>query len=479
MKKLSAIFVFCALVLSTIIFVNAEAAETQRDGVVIDFDRALRMSLDDTLAMQDLDVLIREMRMQHRDLEYQLRRLESGAARRETFAEFNSLLAQIDMGLALAEARQAQSEQAINDALGVAVGGLLTPDGDVVGAGLGAALGGMAGQLAAGMEAEELRRQRALLMERMREFDEEFFREATDEVRRGLRELERQIDNVELHQDIIRASLEYALRGIVVVITELTAATEILEISMELADEGLVRARLSYNLGMISSHEMLAIELSTIQGHSGLAELRRARQRVVQNLNMLLGQPFEQYTVIEFELYVPEIPEDLENHIEELVRDSASIRQLYNAKLSARAERRAFTGHNRDITISESDRRRAMEAAVNDERVRDIRTRIALQEAVERSESAYDQAVRQMEFALRQAFNELAALNSQLETAYLELALADSTLNVSLASLSIGRITQSEASQAELAVASALQNIESIYNQLWILAFGLRNPELL
>ena len=120
-----------------------------------------------------------------------------------------------------------------------------------------------------------------------------------------------------------------------------------------------------------------------------------------------------------------------------------------------------------------------MDAVDRDDRIEEIRTRIALQEAVERSDAAYDQALRSMEFALRQAYNELNALKSQLETAYRELALAENTLYVSQASLSVGLITQFEVSQVELAVASAKQNIESIYYQLWILAFGLRNPDLL
>ena len=474
-KLMIGVLMFFALTLQTVFFVNAE----QNDGVVISFDRALQKSLDDMLALADLDVIIREMRMQHRDLQYQLRRFDSGAARRETLTEFHRLLGQIDMGLAIIEARQVSIGQEIDTALGIAVAGLLAPDADIAGPGLLLTISGMTGLVALEMEAAELQRQRTLIMSNMREFDDDFFRDTADEMRRGLREIERQINNVGLHQDIIKLSLEYALRAIVVVISELAAATRILEISMELADESLVRARLSYELGLLSSHEMLSIELSTSQGHTGLSELRRARQRVIQNLNLLIGQPFDQYTIIEFELYVPEMPDDLDSHIAELILLAPSIRQLYNAQLSARADRRAYTGNNRDITISASDRRRAMEAAVNDERVSTIRNRITLQEAVERADLAYKQALRSMEFTLRQAFDELESLNSQLETAYRELDLAESTLSISLASLSVGRITQFEASQAELAVANARQSIESIYNQLWILAFGLRNPEVL
>ena len=120
-----------------------------------------------------------------------------------------------------------------------------------------------------------------------------------------------------------------------------------------------------------------------------------------------------------------------------------------------------------------------MRAVERDESIRDIRTRIALQEAVDRAVLAHDQAVRSMEFSLRQAFGELKALTAQLEAGMRELSLVESTLNVALASLSVGRITQFDADQAQLAAANARQGIESTYYQLWILAFGLRNPELL
>ena len=478
-KLVSAFAVFLALTMLSAVAVNAEESETQGLGVVISFERALQMSLNDMLALQDLDVLIREMRMQHRDLDYQFRRLESGAVRRETLAEFNNLLATIDMGIAIAAEHQTAIGQQIDTALGIAVDGLRVGERDIALAGFRASFAGVAGQMTVMMQADELRRQRAMVVAQMQEFDAEFFRNATDEARRGLREIERQIENVAMHQNIIRASLEYALRGLVVVISELTSALEIFDLNMALMDENLLRVRLSYELGMISSHEMLTIEINTSQGHAQLSELRRARERVIQNLNLLIDQPFNQYTVIEFETYVPEVPEDLDAHIRVLVLQAPSIRQLHNATLSSRADRRAFTGNDRAITISASDRRRAMDAAERDDRVSDIRTRIALQEAVERSDLEYEQGLRSMEFSLRQAFNELTALTSQLETAYRELALAESTLNISLASLYVGRITQFEASQAELAVATAKQNIDSIYYQLWILAFGLRHPDLL
>ena len=386
------VLVFFSLVLSTVVLASAEETETQNGEVVISFESALQLALDDVLAFQDLEILVRNMRLQHLDMEYQL--------------------------------------------LGIIA---LQMDG----------------------------------------FEIDFLRDAADEVRWGLREIERQIDYVELHQELIIAQMEQALRGIVAVISELNSTLRVLEMSMDLAYESLTRARLSYALGMISSHEMLTIELNASQGYTQLVELRRAKQRVVQNLNLLIGQPFDQYTVIEFELYVPEMPEDPDVHIEELIEQSPSIRQLFIQAQSARAERQAYTGNDLDIIISESDRNMAMEAAGQSERIPIIRNRIALQEAVERADAAHDQAVRTMEFALRQAFDELEALKSQLETAYWELELAESTLNVTLASLSVGRVTQFEVDQAELAVVRAKQGIESLYYQLWILALGLRNPELL
>ena len=488
MKKLiSMVFVFFTLTLSTFIFVSAEetetlydeANETQREGVVIEFSRALQMSLDDMLAIQDFDIIIRDMRMAHTDLHYQLRRLETGAVRREARAPLNQALQSINIGLVTLEMQQASVGNQIDGAMTDALAALSMSNYVGFGTELSDAIAGMIRLGAIGGAVEDLRASRDAIIRQLNELDEDFFRDIADDARRGVHEIERQINNVELHQNLIMVQLEHALRGIVVVISELGSTLEIMEKSMDLADDGLIRARLSYELGMISSHEMLTIELNTSQGHTQLAELHRARERVVQNLNLLIGQPFDQYTVIEFELYVPEMPEDLDSHIEELIEQSASIRQLRNQALSARAERRAYTGNDRDINISASDRRRAMEAAGRDERVMVIRNRIALQEAVERADTALDQAVRSMEFALRQAYNELAALKIQLETAYRELALAKSTLNVSLASFSVGRITQFEVDQAELAVVRAKQSIESLYYQLWVLAFGLLNPELL
>ena len=486
-KFTTMVFVFFTLTMPAFVFMNAEAAETyygevaetQREGVVIEFGRALQLSLDDLLAMHDFEIIIRDMRMAHTDLQYQLRRLETGAARRDARAPLNQALQSINLGLVTLEMQQAAVRNQIDGAMEDAVTALILGDFQGFGTDLGDAIAGMTRLGAIGGAVEDLRASRDALVRQLNELDEDFFRDIADDVRRGVREIERQIDNVELHQDLVMAQLEHALRGIVVVISELGSTLEILEQSMNLADESLIRARLSYELGMLSSHEMLTIELNTSQGHTQLAELYRARERVVQNLNLLIGQPFDQYTMVEFELYVPEMPEDLDSHIEELIEQSASIRQLRNQALSARAERRAYTGNDRDINISASDRRRAMEAADRDERVMVIRNRIALQEAVERADVVYDQAVRAMEFALRQAYNELAALKTRLETSYRELALAESTLNVSLASLSVGRITQFEADQAALAVTRARQSIESLYYQLWLLAFGLRHPELL
>ena len=382
MKKICGVFAVMALFLTMVVSVAAAQSDEQmqNEKVKIYFDDALRMSFEDMLALQDLDVRLRDLRMKHTDMQHELRSLE---------------------------------------------------------------------------------------------------RNQDNEIRRYIQEIYRQIENLQLQQAIIRLSRENTIRGMVAAISGLNAAVELHEMRIGLAETNLYRMRVSYSLGVISSHEMRTIERGVIDEYTRLNDLRERKESAIQNLNLLIGQPFDQHTVIVYERYVPEIPEDLDDHIRSKVLQAPSIRQAQNAVESARAERRAYTNNDRDIRITENERRRAMQAANSYAAVMEIRNRISLQEAVEQAETTREQAIRSMDFALRQAYIELEALLTALETAYREHALAESNLDVSRINLSVGRITRFDVSQAELTVANARQSIESIYYDLWILGFRLKNPEVL
>ena len=157
---------------------------------------------------------------------------------------------------------------------------------------------------------------------------------------------------------------------------------------------------------------------------------------------------------------------------------------------SARDARWVHTGHNRNITISASDRRRAFpETRPNtappqrtEQEERDLerlRNRINTQEAVERSETALAQALRSTEAAILRAYTEFTSLYAQLRGHMLDLALAYENLEIVRIHYSLGQATQMAVDEAYMAVFRVEQSIERVINQKWLLAFRLENPSLL
>jgi len=305
------------------------------------------------------------------------------------------------------------------------------------------------------------------------------FDDAIAEIRRGIRELERQVRNLRLHQDIIEITMEHALRSILMGIEEIDRGIITLEATMKLTESNLPRMVVSYEVGVISRNDLRDIEQSIIQTGLQLSDLRRARIDIIQSMNNLLGLPITQMTEVSFSIYEISVPDDLESHMERLIRNAPSIRQLQIAIDSAVAERNAYVGNNRNIRITESDRRRAMKPAVNNDQIRSLRNRINLQDAVDRANLAKIQGMRTMEVALRQAFREQNSLFSRLAAQHLNLDHAKSSLASARVSLETGRITQFELEQAQLAVLVAEHVIDSLYLQKWHLAFTLENPVLL
>jgi len=444
--------------------------------VEITLDHALNLAISEMLAVQDLDDVIRTMRMQERDLRDQLRRLERGDAGNEAMNALGGALLELDMAIAMAGTAQQGISQQIDASLQAVVDSALASlpvDGHVQ-----AMMAGLTSSQTLNTQIAGMQSQRNTIINEMNSLNN-MLRGSIDDLRLAVNEIERQIENLRLHQEIIEVSMDYALRNILVILYEIDMGIEILELNMELADDRLHHATASYQVGFISTNDLLAIEHGILQGQTQLADLKRSRETIIQNINHMLGMPFSQNTIITFDIDIPETPEITNRHIERQIADTQTIRQLQFAVDSAKAERRAYTGNDRDIFISASDRRRALEPAGNDTNIRSIRERIALQDAVDRAIQERNTAIRTMEFTIRQAYRDLDALSSQLDAQHRNLSQAQTSFNTAYANYSVGRITLLELEQARIAVTTAEQGIERIYNQKWLLAFTLANPILL
>jgi exonuclease VII small subunit len=482
MKKFLCILLTVIFVLPA--FVLAEENEIEECDA-ISIEEAMQMALDDMIAMRTMNNAIRDMEVQHRDLSHQLYRLERGGIRRDALRQLNDAVHRLDNGIAQLQSAQAlvggQIEQTFQDAFAVMAAGA-EDEANLL---LQATIAGMTTTSGMTSQISQLEAQRTMLFTEINNLnDADAFRDAINSLKRGLHELNRQLNNLREQQTIIELSMENGLRSLLAILSDIDRGIATLEANMELADVNLRRMTIGFSVGIISAHDLRSIEHGISQGYVQLENLRHNRATVAQGLNSLLGLPFDSDVIVAFEPgEIPETPENLNQHIRRQIEQAPSIRQLQFAVDAALANRRDYTGHDNDIIISAHNRRRALETIRDNEsaneEILEIRNRIALQEAVERTIAERDHAMRAMDSAIRQAYRELDALVAQLAARTADLEHAEASLIVANANFAAGRITAFDVSQAELAVATASRAIDGIHNQIWLLAFTLENPVLL
>jgi len=311
------------------------------------------------------------------------------------------------------------------------------------------------------------------------------------EVQRNLNEFDRQTEILEMGIEQAKISVEFGLRSLISGMADVDRFIEGFHLSMGIQKMSLHRMTIMHQVGMLSTHDLNAARHNFAQSKTQLENLERTRQTLMQNLNHLLGQPLTQNTVIEFERELHEVPEDLTEYIEKMISETNAIRGLELEIERATDARWVNSGNRTNTVISERDRQRALnpnrvtqdlwrtELTDEDEEIQKIRTRIALQEAVERAETNHEQTIRQMEATLLRAYSELEALHAQYEAKHQDHARALENLEVALTNFGLGLITQFEIEQARAAVFSAELEKEGILNQKWALSFRLENPALL
>jgi len=475
---------------------EAEAAESATseivasEAVMLNYNRALQLIIDDMLTVQDLDVVIRDMDVSYRELRDQVNRTARGDFRREQIQAIHEEIQALESAMFTTMVGQTTVDAQLNQTMNAIAAGMAATGGQGNFETLfntSSILMATSAELSGAMSS--LDSAHTMMWNQLQTLhDDDIFRDLVDELRRSLNELGRQLENVRINQDLIELTMENVFRGLIVAIDELYLAKDSLEAAIELAEENMRRMVVSYEVGIISAHDLRTIEHGLSQLYVQLDDVQRTQDGLRQNLNHMMGLPLSQHTAIEFQRSLPTMPNNLDTHIEGLIANDPTIRQAQFQIDSALAERRGYTGNDRPLRITDEERRRANniivgerndEEARRNERIREARNRINLQDAVDRAVLGREQAERNLDSAIRTAFNDLEALFIQIDVHNSDLVQAQAALEVAEANFAAGRITNFDVEQAKLNVANIEQGMQSIYNQKWILAFRLENPSLL
>lgn len=295
----------------------------------------------------------------------------------------------------------------------------------------------------------------------------------------SINEFEREIESLRLHRQQIILALELQLVNAISSLHDIDLHMATLHEELNLAEENLVRVTLQHELGFASARQLSQVQHEITQGSFGLDELYRNRYTTRQGLNYLLGLPLHQYTTVTVEGEQVAIPVCIDLHIDSVIASALSIRQSQLELDSVLGQRWIYTGNNRDIRISESERRRATTSIDNDAEIARIRNRIALQDAVERAELRHERNIRTMDAAIRRGFTDLDGLLALEATLTRELTHAWASLGAARARYELGRITRPDVAAAYFAIFQLEQDIDSAGNSMWVVVFMLQNPDLL
>ncbi|MCL1845804.1 MAG: TolC family protein [Defluviitaleaceae bacterium] len=494
MKK---IFLTIAIFLITLSAVTVFAASEYEETVVLTYDEAVDMILDDMLVLRDLDVTIRDMLVQRRFLADELRRLE-GYGENLEIRIMREMLIELDDGIAAVTMGHLAAGEFTNDALRdmqLALAGLTQEGTQEQMLALQTAMAGLVMMSAPDMSVQisQLEHQRYdLAREIERQQDRENINEMTRAARRNLNEFDRVAEILGFNRDQAALGMELALRNMIVAMAEIDRGEALLVAGIDLMEQGVARMKIMHEVGLVSENALSTAEHNLAQSRTQLDELRRGRQTLMHNINYLLGQPLFQDTVIEFERELSEFPEDLEGHIEGLLADTHAVRLSQFDIDRAKEARWVYTGHNREIRVSDNERRRAFDTSRErsddiwrtyltpaEQDIMAIRNRIALQEAVERAESSHEQTIRTTQATILRGFNEFEGLIARYEALFADAEQADADVDAAVTGYELGQVTAFDIEQARMELLRIELEKESIRNQKWILMFRLENPSLL
>ena len=444
---------FLALCLAVVLLLPGAVYAQDTEAVVISYSRAVELA---AATLQDMEEIFKDMREIQDELRDEIRELERGDQRRETISALAEELSTLELQLMYAQLTHEMMHGSIALSVENILASMASPDdAENLAASLQSAISGM-------MAVQGMGGNMAMMQNRMHDILDEIsllqdsvnVRDITDGLRDAIEAIDYQMDVMRLGHEQSALVVENTLRSLIIAVTELETMIETMTAGLAQTQENLRRVNIRREFGLASHSEVRAATHAVTVGQLALTQRQASLYNARNSLNYLLGQPLSQYTTVAFTRDLPEIPEDLDEHIAEIIPTTPPIRRLQMIVNTEYEALRAYRGFDRD-------------------------TREELREAYQRATQNRDAAMRTMEAAMRRAYNDLTNLQTQRESQLLEVVRAQQALEVAQTNLALGRITRHDVTQAELAVFVAEQAIESTLNQQWLLAFRLQNPSLL
>jgi len=307
------------------------------------------------------------------------------------------------------------------------------------------------------------------------------------ERRQEVQELIRHMEILRIQRQQAELGIEIALRGAVVNLAGIEQSISTLQHQIAFMEVNAERLTLAHELGFISIHALRDATHELAQAQYNLDDLLRSQSRARQELNYLINQPSTQLTFVAVPGQVLSLAD---------INTSAMITQdpfMRNAQMEldrALGARWVYTGNDRDIRITDAERRRALNTAGtannsnywywdSSNSIANLINRIALQDNVERAMQGRDSAMRSLEAAVNRGLADIQDLLATVASLQRELASAQSALDVVVSNFDIGHAIQLDVDAANLAVFQIEQGIDSIHGQLWILSLLLTTPSML
>jgi len=436
---------------------DGEEIESEAEPMVLSYSQAVQMALEDVLSIQDLSDQISDMQDQRNDLRRDIRTLEQGGVL-EGMVPNHEVSEQLDRVIMQIATMHMQMEQ-LQDNQAMSMEQLLSglqPDGDAMNA--AGAVQSIIGNTLAMQDMMNalsmLEMQRLTLQSQVTPIQDGNQRsELIRELRNGVTELEHQIEISTITHAQMRLLRELSLRNLIVAVTDATISLESTQASLALTEENFRRTAVQYEFGLISRNALRTVEQNITRINNELTDRQTDLYNAHQSLNHFLGQPLSQETIIEFEHALPEIPEDLNEHIAEILPLFPNIIRFQHDVDRTGAARRAYRGSNRE-------------------------TRNTLQAAYDRAQLELNQAKMDLETSIRRSFNNLETQLRRKENLYRALELAVESVILERSNMLSGRATQFDIDTALLAVFNAELDIQRAYNALWVQAFIFDNPIL-